>query len=108
MVVYSSYTISIESCNASLEKQNSLSTKLSEPARLQLSSMNLPVKTVALLVILSMCSLPAVDGQLRVAAFNIQNFGTKMFEGNYGPMVKTVVMKVSVHVHAFFVFYSTV
>ena len=107
MVVYSSYTISIESCNASLEEQNSPSTKLSEPARLQLSSMNLPVKTATLLAILSVCTQP-VDGQLRVAAFNIQNFGTKMFEGNYGPMVKTVVMKVSVHVHAFFVFYSTV
>lgn len=90
--------------NASLEMQNSPSMKLSEPARLQLSSMDLPVKTVTLLAILSLCSLP-VDGQLRVAAFNIQNFGTNMFKGHYGPMVKIVVMKVCVH--AFSVLYST-
>ena len=103
MVVYSSYTISIESCNTSLEKQNSPSTKLSEPARLQLSSMNLPVKTATLLAILSLCTQP-VDGQLSVAAFNIQNFGTNMFRGDSGSMVKTVVMKVCVH--AFSVLYS--
>ena len=57
------------------------------------------MKTVALLAILSLCSLP-VNGQLSVAAFNIQNFGTNMFEGNSGFMVKTVVMKVYVYMHS--------
>ena len=89
----------MESYNASLEIQNSPPAKLSTPARLQLSSMDLPVKTVALLVILSLCSLPAVDGQLRVAAFNIQNFGSKKFEGLYGNYVKNVIMRVCTCIH---------
>ena len=59
--------------------------------------MDLPVKTVVLLAILSLHILPA-DGQLGVAAFNIQKFGYNKFI-KY-PWMKDVTIKVCIHIRS--------